>query len=120
MLIGILTREQDFGSILKAGMSEKIRALRKTLESTGKGQTQVSSQQAYGKLPPPPRPPRVEIKGRRKLTGTHRLVPREEQKDPSSDHHDLLVPHRSHHYVERQEVPRTGNVSFPTLHLDRG
>jgi parafibromin len=29
-------------------MSEKIRALRKSLESTGKGQAQASSQQAYG------------------------------------------------------------------------
>lgn len=90
-------------------MSEKIRALRKTLESTGKGQTQVSSQQAYGKLTCS----RISLS--EKLTVTCRLVPWKEQKDPSSDHHDFVVPYRSHHHVERQKVPRTGNVRALTL-----
>jgi len=43
------TNEQTFDSILKTGMSEKIRALRKALEASG-GKNQAQPQAAYGKL----------------------------------------------------------------------
>lgn len=43
-----LTNLQTFDSILKTGMSDKIRALRKALEASGGKQAQP--QQAYGKL----------------------------------------------------------------------
>lgn len=99
-------------------MSEKIRALRKALESTGKGgQTQVSSQPAYGKL----RWYSDTLLRCDKLTGSHRPVSWKEQEDRTSNHHDFLLTNRFDHHVERQEVPRTGNVScsFPLLALWR-
>jgi parafibromin len=43
------TDEQTFDSILKTGMSEKIRALRKALEASG-GKNQAQPQAAYGEL----------------------------------------------------------------------
>lgn len=84
-------------------MSEKIRALRKTLESTGKAPAQAS-QQAYGKL----------ARRARLVEQAHHLcrpIPRKEQKDATSDHHDFLFPYRFDHNVECQEIPRTRSVS---------
>ena len=43
------TDYQTFDSILKTGMSEKIRALRKALEASG-GKNQAQPQAAYGEL----------------------------------------------------------------------
>lgn len=93
-------------------MSEKIRALRKTLESTtGKGQAQAAQQQAYGTA-------LLYQSSAIEMTGLtqHRSIARKEQEDRSSNHHDLIFANRSNHNVERQEVPRTGHVSAsPTV-----